>query len=1221
MSDVSVPIYSNNIGKVGIGTENPLEILHVQGNITASKITASFLNGTLFGLSTLAISASWSSQSFSSVSSSFVLGNVTGTASWAGNSIVSSTSTYSSQSQFSISSSVASSSVSSSHVVGTHIGNTIGTSSWSGNSIVSATTVYASQSQFAVSSSYSSASLRTDSTFIQTTASNQTAYISFVLNTGSYNNNFVTTSLIINPAVGGITANSFTGSVRGNLTGTASWAGNSIVSSTSLYSSQSQFSISSSFASSSISASYARSSSYVSLSGTTNYLPKWNNNQLTSTSEYFDNGINPILQESLYITSSLAPYGIQILSYQSSAWARSISIGNIISAGSQSFGVIGVKGQPTFSEYIYFNPNVTGSDMAQPFNTYDSSYTIKFNKDMSIQGISGSTFLMLAPYGNSWISGSIVGIGTVTPRTVLHVFGPVSASAFGTGSFHGLHIGNVVGSASYASSSFTSISSSYSLSSSYALSSSFSFRSISASYASISATASYISGGYNSSAETASYAFFSELARTASYISGGKNTSVETASYAFFSELSRTASYVTLTGTNNYYPKWNNNSLTPTSSIFDDGTTVGIGTSSFHTSSYKLYNNGNFFNNGYIIPGTNNTSLGQLHVQPLDIISTINNSIHDVFKFNPPNLQELSSSAGLVTQSINKDLFMGEVFGNETTITGSALFYRFTWNGMPYSYFNGIYNAFSTNGNPGFRILIEAQTGSTWIGIATSSLISGWPDKSYFRYYWDNQTYVSGTIEQKRNIRLTYLPVWGTDTNKILGITLYNIRYMVGYPFSDSTNREYTWDYEKSVTFANNVSASKFSGSFIGLHTGNTIGTSSWSSNSLTASFIGSGSNNYFPKWINNTLSTASNVIDNGTFVGVGTTNPQGFLHVAANSVYSDINVILGLFSKTTGNAFGSSILRIARLSTDTHTGSGVSTYTDLEQNSGGSGPFRFGTTFNDTVIVNSQGNQNGLFGSIKFVTSSSVRMTIAGGTGAGKVGIATSIPSASFDVSSGDQTNGTILIGAGVNSNTRTNSSRKVGSITGFPYTFSTKYLSLISYDQLLTTTTQSIVAIGGASGSNFSSPTRIEFYTTSSLNDPGLVRMILDETGSLGIGTTMAVAKLHVSASTGFGANIDCGGGGNSSTYALSVNKLGTSYLHIRGDGYVGIGAAPSTNGWVQITSVDTSTPHFSLTNGVTNNNTSNTYTFKGWWGVRFNSPSFNGGSSETYYIPIYS
>jgi len=95
---------------------------------------------------------------------------------------------------------------------------------------------------------------------------------------------------------------------------------------------------------------------------------------------------------------------------------------------------------------------------------------------------------------------------------------------------------------------------------------------------------------------------------------------------------------------------------------------------------------------------------------------------------------------------------------------------------------------------------------------------------------------------------------------------------------------------------------------------------------------------------------------------------------------------------------------------------------------------------------------------------------------------------------------------------------------------------------------------------------------------------KMIITSTGNVGIGTTTPTFPFHVSNNysswqarfqntntngatvylahgNGYGAYIDAGADATASTYALDVNKGGTSYLRVRGDGRVGIGkASPS-------------------------------------------------------------
>jgi hypothetical protein len=173
------------------------------------------------------------------------------------------------------------------------------------------------------------------------------------------------------------------------------------------------------------------------------------------------------------------------------------------------------------------------------------------------------------------------------------------------------------------------------------------------------------------------------------------------------------------------------------------------------------------------------------------------------------------------------------------------------------------------------------------------------------------------------------------------------------------------------------------------------------------------------------------------------------------------------------------------------------------------------------------------------------------------------------------------------------------------------------------------------GGQGSTVGNHKAINFYVR------GVERMTL--TGSnVGIGSTRPQEMLTVEASSsnwiskfenytnsssvyllsgsGNGVYIDTGNNADSSKYALNVNKQGSTYMEIRGDGYVGIGAAPSTTGQVYIHAKNGSTAHLSVASGVSNGNSSNFYSFVGWWGIYFNSPSFNGGETGLYRIPIY-
>jgi hypothetical protein len=65
--------------------------------------------------------------------------------------------------------------------------------------------------------------------------------------------------------------------------------------------------------------------------------------------------------------------------------------------------------------------------------------------------------------------------------------------------------------------------------------------------------------------------------------------------------------------------------------------------------------------------------------------------------------------------------------------------------------------------------------------------------------------------------------------------------------------------------------------------TGSLYGTASYALNSLTASYIGDGTNNYLPKWKDNSLTSTSSIYDNNINVGIKTTSPTATLHLLDN--------------------------------------------------------------------------------------------------------------------------------------------------------------------------------------------------------------------------------------------------------------------------------------------------------------------------------------------------
>jgi hypothetical protein len=130
--------------------------------------------------------------------------------------------------------------------------------------------------------------------------------------------------------------------------------------------------------------------------------------------------------------------------------------------------VIGNVGSFAITAFFYIIENT-------PINTYfeidiakceivalDASPTIQYTNNLNTGYVSGSNlgFGQLVTSGSTYLAidtNSSVGIGTLIPRAKLHIGGPVSASAFGTGSFHG----SFIGTSSYATTASWTLTASY----------------------------------------------------------------------------------------------------------------------------------------------------------------------------------------------------------------------------------------------------------------------------------------------------------------------------------------------------------------------------------------------------------------------------------------------------------------------------------------------------------------------------------------------------------------------------------------------------------------------------------------------------------------------------------------------------------------------------------------------------------------------------------------
>jgi hypothetical protein len=161
-----------------------------------------------------------------------------------------------------------------------------------------------------------------------------------------------------------------------------------------------------------------------------------------------------------------------------------------------------------------------------------------------------------------------------------------------------------------------------------------------------------------------------------------------------------------------------------------------------------------------------------------------------------------------------------------------------------------------------------------------------------------------------------------------------------------------------------------------------------------------------------------------------------------------------------------------------------------------------------------------------------------------GSLGIGTSSPSSRLDIAwGGYQTQGgAINIGADIgNLTTRTNNTIKYGIISAVPYTNADKPIELLTY---YSNNTEKVLSVGGGGNTDFAGLNSISFLTTSSLTQPGAVRMTITSAGNVGIGTTSPSTQFMVSnnSTSVTTAYIENNGAG----YGLAVTTSGNDGTH---------------------------------------------------------------------------
>ena len=752
---------------------------------------------------------------------------------------------------------------------------------------------------------------------LQGGSSNEYYHLTSAEYVGTGTGNFVRTS---SPTITGLNA-------TGSLLGTSSWANNALTS------------IQSNFATSSISSSY--------LSGSYAYV-----NQLTSSNGILNNG-------SLTVNGDLYVFGS----------ASFFSASNVYITSSHlvvSDNIITINAFSPYQRYAGFEMYDSGSGTTTYMlwdsqNNYyfvsssDANYSrqIILGPDNESELIAG--YLTVASSSNNISNsavfqlGSNIGIGTATPQALLHVQGNITASSitaslFGsssyslTASYFGLGTnqyvpkwnGNTLTSTSpiYIDSNnnigigtITDINSKVLVVGPSSITGTFS---VGASSGELTAsvfsvlrdTAPFLkaldifrNGEMMLSASSTPEKLLSAASNGVMKFSVTKVGGVFASSFtgsllgtASWSNNALTASYIG-SGTNNYLPKWNNNTLTSTSSFIDSGSNAKIKlngsellsitawSASYLLGAYsslaKINNrtiNINFVSNNYTSP---TCSFWKIATLPSSSASTF-------------DYTTITAKLGSWT-NINKGIITC-ILSNRGSTTGSLLLQSWKYEGasttLPTTVGIECYRS-SSDGVPYYGGIVDV-----YLVFSSSAYDQASIDVSGHR--------LAGDFSDTFNTIIYDPPLHIFTPDSASGVKIFDTKDTATYPprlniFAGQLYGTSSWANNSLTSVQSNFTTQSLFSTQSSFATSASFASSSiTSSYTLTASYIGVGTNNYIPKWNNNTLTSTSSIYDSGTGVGIGTTNPVADkLKILHTPSYLDGNS--ASLSITTTPAFSSS--------------------------------------------------------------------------------------------------------------------------------------------------------------------------------------------------------------------------------------------------------------------------------------------------------------------------
>jgi len=269
---------------------------------------------------------------------------------------------------------------------------------------------------------------------------------------------------------------------------------------------------------------------------------------------------------------------------------------------------------------------------------------------------------------------------------------------------------------------------------------------------------------------------------------------------------------ITGSGTDNFVPRFNGTSALENSIIYDNGSSIGINTT---TPSYNLDINGNLGANRFYqkADGVPTNNLGDPTITEMALFdSQFDNKTafypllygFPTIIFETYNGVSWTDISSTITDTDKRKLFGGDNTSN-IVIPNGVVQYQITISAATYVYLNALYNYWSSNGHNSQVQIWKKHNSGSWVQHTFSTAtVSSWPGHLYLPFTtipW----HPAGALGTHYNqVRIVYTPTWSSSFPSN-NINLYSLQLWGGYPASKRV--VYATDELRNVSFPSNLTS------------------------------------------------------------------------------------------------------------------------------------------------------------------------------------------------------------------------------------------------------------------------------------------------------------------------------------------------------------------------------------------------------------------------------